>query len=72
MSFSFQHSGSSNSREEEVSLERNLSVQVGNPVVPSYVQSLTKLSLGDQAFLLLSFIACTVKFLCLVFAVFTV
>uniref|UniRef100_A0A2P2JCX2 Uncharacterized protein LOC105647794 isoform X2 n=1 Tax=Rhizophora mucronata TaxID=61149 RepID=A0A2P2JCX2_RHIMU len=39
---------------------RNLTVQVGNPVVPLYFQSWTKLSLSDQAFLLLTFIACTV------------
>ncbi|CAK7341309.1 unnamed protein product [Dovyalis caffra] len=61
----------SNSTNEEVSLnsnvevlgagelERNLNVQVGNPIVPSYIQSWTKLSLSDQAFFLLSFIACT-------------
>jgi len=41
-------------------LERNLNVQVGNPIVPNYIQSWTKLSLSDQAFFLLSFIACTV------------
>ncbi|KAH8479279.1 hypothetical protein H0E87_031685 [Populus deltoides] len=40
-------------------LERNLNVQVGNPIVPNYIQSWTKLSLSDQAFFLLSFIACT-------------
>ncbi|XP_011034438.1 PREDICTED: uncharacterized protein LOC105132565 [Populus euphratica] len=40
-------------------MERNLNVQVGNPVVPNYIQSWTKLSLSDQAFFLLSFIACT-------------
>ncbi|KAH8480903.1 hypothetical protein H0E87_030968 [Populus deltoides] len=42
-------------------LERNLNVEVANPVVPSYVQSWTKLSLSDQAFFLLSFIALTVQ-----------
>ncbi|KAG6750725.1 hypothetical protein POTOM_045234 [Populus tomentosa] len=40
-------------------LERNLNVQVGNPVVPNYIHSWTKLSSSDQAFFLLSFIACT-------------
>jgi hypothetical protein len=45
-------------------LERNLNVQVANPVVPSYIQSWTKLSLSDQAFFLLSFIAFTVLSLC--------
>ncbi|KAG6751850.1 hypothetical protein POTOM_044060 [Populus tomentosa] len=41
-------------------LERNLNVQVGNPVAPNYIHSWTKLSLSDRAFFLLSFIACTV------------
>ena len=45
-------------------LERNLNVQVANPVVPSYIQSWTKLSLSDQAFFLLSVIAFTVLSLC--------
>ncbi|KAG6737486.1 hypothetical protein POTOM_059010 [Populus tomentosa] len=51
-------------------LERNLNVQVANPVVPSYIQSWTKLSLSDQAFFLLSFIAFTtsIAFTCLVAA----
>ncbi|KAJ6883970.1 hypothetical protein NC652_031056 [Populus alba x Populus x berolinensis] len=40
-------------------LERNLNVQVGNPVAPNYIHSWTKLSLSDRAFFLLSFIACT-------------
>jgi hypothetical protein len=48
-------------------LERNLNVQVGNPIVPNYIQSWTKLSLSDQAFFLLSFIACTVLSLSLCF-----
>ncbi|XP_037493906.1 uncharacterized protein LOC105647794 isoform X3 [Jatropha curcas] len=43
----------------EEELGRNLNVQVGNSIVPSYFQSSTKLSLSDQAFFLLSFIACT-------------
>ncbi|KAJ6296672.1 hypothetical protein OIU78_022400 [Salix suchowensis] len=40
-------------------LEKNFNVQVANPIVPSFIQSWTKLSLSDQAFFLLSFIAFT-------------
>ncbi|EEF36966.1 uncharacterized protein LOC8277125 [Ricinus communis] len=48
---------SGNSNEEE--FERSLNMQMGNPVVPSFIQPSNKLSLNDQAFFLLSFIACT-------------
>ncbi|KAF9661144.1 hypothetical protein SADUNF_Sadunf19G0037200 [Salix dunnii] len=40
-------------------LEKNFNVQVANPIVPSFIHSWTKLSLSDQAFFLLSFIAFT-------------
>ncbi|CAN1765826.1 Violaxanthin de-epoxidase, chloroplastic [Linum perenne] len=39
--------------------ERDLKVQVGNAVVPSFIPPWTKLSLTDQASFLISFAACT-------------
>lgn len=45
---------------EDESIE-NFKVQVGNPSSPLSILRLPKLSLSDQAFLLLAFIACTVK-----------
>ncbi|KAJ9131947.1 hypothetical protein P3X46_034847 [Hevea brasiliensis] len=51
--------GTSNQSLGEDELEKNLGVQVGNPIVPSYIPPSAKLSLSDQAFFLLSFIACT-------------
>ncbi|KAG5224184.1 DC-STAMP domain-containing protein [Salix suchowensis] len=45
--------------EESLNSNKNFNVQVANPIVPSFIQSWTKLSLSDQAFFLLSFIAFT-------------
>ncbi|XP_050220884.1 uncharacterized protein LOC126671193 [Mercurialis annua] len=45
--------------ETETSNEEEFNVGIGNPIVPSYIQPWNKLSLNDQAFFLLSFIACT-------------
>lgn len=42
----------------ERGVESELKVEVGTPNVPVYVRD-TKMSLGDQAFFLLAFIACT-------------
>ncbi len=56
--------------EEEVSSEETFvedensqgqwNVEVGNPIVPANLVPVAKLSLSDQAFFLLAFIACTV------------
>ncbi|XP_065853042.1 uncharacterized protein [Euphorbia lathyris] len=51
--------GRSNGTLGEEDLERNLNMQVGNQIVPSFIQPFTKFSSTDQAFFLLSFIACT-------------
>ncbi|WCJ43697.1 hypothetical protein M5689_024421 [Euphorbia peplus] len=40
-------------------LRTNLNMQVGNQIVPSFLHNSIKLSSADQAFFLLSFIACT-------------
>ncbi|XP_077229630.1 uncharacterized protein LOC143862464 [Tasmannia lanceolata] len=42
----------------DLEAEGRLNVEIGNPRIPSYLQA-SKMSLGDQAFFLLAFVACT-------------
>ncbi|KAJ7969392.1 putative Transmembrane protein [Quillaja saponaria] len=44
---------------KDENLQSEWKVAVGNPKIPSYVSPVAKLSLSDQAFFLLAFIACT-------------
>lgn len=46
--------------ENEISRENGLNVEIASPNVPVYIQA-SRMNLGDQAFFLLSFVACTVN-----------